>query len=44
MEYRVLGRTGVHVSRLGLGAMVLGAWGNTDHGACGFVLRRDGMR
>jgi aryl-alcohol dehydrogenase-like predicted oxidoreductase len=31
MEYRPLGRTGVSVSRLCLGAMMLGATGNTDH-------------
>src|SRR6476619_3748352 len=31
MEYRTIGRTGVHVSQLCLGAMMLGAWGNTDH-------------
>ncbi|MGH3623176.1 MAG: aldo/keto reductase [Sciscionella sp.] len=31
MEYRVLGRTGVRVSPLCLGAMMFGAWGNTDH-------------
>lgn len=31
---RVLGRTGIHVSRFGLGTMVLGAWGNTDRAAC----------
>ena len=31
MEYRPLGRTGVSVSRLGLGAMMFGAWGNPDH-------------
>ena len=31
MEYRTLGRTGVKVSPLCLGAMMLGAWGNTDH-------------
>ncbi len=31
---RVLGRTGIRVSRFGLGAMVLGAWGNTDRAAC----------
>ncbi|MFC8519316.1 aldo/keto reductase [Streptomyces sp. NPDC057257] len=31
MDYRPLGRTGVHVSRLCLGAMMLGAFGNTDH-------------
>src|SRR6201991_3671913 len=31
MEFRTLGRTGVHVSPLCLGAMMFGAWGNTDH-------------
>src|SRR6202030_1135775 len=31
MEYRPLGRTGVEVSPLCLGAMMFGAWGNTDH-------------
>jgi aryl-alcohol dehydrogenase-like predicted oxidoreductase len=31
MEYRPLGRTGVQVSKLCLGTMMLGAWGNTDH-------------
>jgi aryl-alcohol dehydrogenase-like predicted oxidoreductase len=31
VEYRVLGRTGVRVSPLCLGAMMFGAWGNTDH-------------
>ena len=31
MEYRALGRTGVSVSPLCLGAMMFGAWGNTDH-------------
>jgi aryl-alcohol dehydrogenase-like predicted oxidoreductase len=31
MEYRPLGRTGVKVSKLCLGTMMLGAWGNTDH-------------
>jgi aryl-alcohol dehydrogenase-like predicted oxidoreductase len=31
MEYRHLGRTGVQVSKLCLGTMMLGAWGNTDH-------------
>jgi aryl-alcohol dehydrogenase (NADP+) len=34
MEYRVLGNTGVRVSRFGLGTMVLGAWGNQDRAAC----------
>jgi len=31
MEYRNLGGTGVKVSHLCLGAMMFGAWGNTDH-------------
>jgi aryl-alcohol dehydrogenase-like predicted oxidoreductase len=31
MELRTLGRTGVKVSPLCLGTMMLGAWGNTDH-------------
>jgi aryl-alcohol dehydrogenase-like predicted oxidoreductase len=31
MEYRLLGRTGVEVSPLCLGAMMFGAWGNPDH-------------
>ena len=31
MEYRNLGRTGVQVSELCLGAMMFGAWGNPDH-------------
>src|SRR3954465_7232669 len=31
MEYRTLGRTGVHVSSLCLETMMFGAWGNTDH-------------
>ena len=30
MEYRPLGRTGVHVSPLCLGAMMFGPWGNND--------------
>ncbi len=30
MEYRALGRTGVRVSPLCLGAMMFGSWGNTD--------------
>src|SRR3979411_1708471 len=30
MEYRVLGRTGVKVSPLCLGAMMFGSWGNPD--------------
>jgi aryl-alcohol dehydrogenase-like predicted oxidoreductase len=31
MDYRVLGRTGVKVSPLCLGAMMFGSWGNPDH-------------
>src|SRR5256714_382986 len=31
MELRTLGRTGVKVSPLCLGAMMFGAWGNEDH-------------
>src|SRR3712207_464743 len=33
MEHRLLGRTGVKVSPLGLGAMMFGAWGEPDHDA-----------
>jgi aryl-alcohol dehydrogenase-like predicted oxidoreductase len=31
MEHRTLGRTGVKVSPLCLGAMMFGAWGERDH-------------
>jgi aryl-alcohol dehydrogenase-like predicted oxidoreductase len=31
MDYRPLGRTGVQVSKLCLGTMMFGAWGNSDH-------------
>ena len=31
MEYRILGRTGVTVSNLCLGAMMFGPWGDPDH-------------
>ncbi len=31
MKTRTLGRTGIHVSPLCLGAMMFGAWGNPDH-------------
>jgi aryl-alcohol dehydrogenase-like predicted oxidoreductase len=34
MEYRILGQTGVRVSSLCLGAMMLGDWGNTDRDEC----------
>src|SRR5881628_3521043 len=31
MEHRILGRTGMSVSKLCLGAMMFGAWGEPDH-------------
>jgi len=31
MQYRTLGRTGITVSQLCLGAMMFGAFGNPDH-------------
>lgn len=34
MHTRTLGRTGMKVSPLCLGAMMFGAWGNTDHDDC----------
>src|SRR5919206_1246457 len=34
MERTTLGRTGIQVSRFCLGAMMFGAWGNTDHDEC----------
>ncbi len=34
MEYRVLGRSGVQVSTLCLGTMMLGPWGNSDPRDC----------
>ncbi|BAN04526.1 aldo/keto reductase [Ilumatobacter coccineus] len=40
MEHRPLGRTGMHVSRFGLGTMVLGAWGNTDMAACHRIINQ----
>jgi aryl-alcohol dehydrogenase-like predicted oxidoreductase len=33
MDHRMLGRTGVSVSKLCLGAMMFGAWGEPDHDA-----------
>ena len=38
MEYRKLGRTGVEVTPLCLGAMMFGAWGNTDHAECRAIM------
>lgn len=40
MEYRTLGRTGVEVSSLCLGAMMFGAWGNPDHADCHRIIGR----
>jgi aryl-alcohol dehydrogenase-like predicted oxidoreductase len=40
MEYRSLGRTGVTVSSLCLGAMMFGAWGNPDHDDCIRIFRK----
>lgn len=40
MELRPLGRTGIKVSPLCLGAMMFGAWGNPDHGDCVRIIRR----
>ncbi|MGH7961364.1 MAG: aldo/keto reductase [Candidatus Binatia bacterium] len=34
MEYRTLGGSGIKVSHFCLGAMMFGAWGNTDHDEC----------
>ena len=34
MEYRVLGQSGVQVSTLCLGTMMLGKWGNQEHRDC----------
>jgi aryl-alcohol dehydrogenase-like predicted oxidoreductase len=40
MDQRTLARTGVHVSPLCLGAMMFGAWGETDHDACVRIIHR----
>jgi aryl-alcohol dehydrogenase-like predicted oxidoreductase len=40
MEHRELGRTGVSVSPLCLGAMMFGAWGETDHDECIRIIHR----
>src|SRR5215207_8409686 len=40
MELRPLGRTGVSVSKLCLGAMMFGAWGNPDHGESIRIIHR----
>jgi aryl-alcohol dehydrogenase-like predicted oxidoreductase len=40
MNYRTLGRTGIKVSPLCLGAMMFGAWGNRDHDDCVKIILR----
>lgn len=40
MEYRLLGRTGVKVSPLCLGAMMFGSWGNNDHADATRIIHR----
>jgi aryl-alcohol dehydrogenase-like predicted oxidoreductase len=40
MDYRTLGRTGVQVSPLCLGAMMFGGWGNPDHDASVKIIHR----
>ena len=40
MQQRTLGRTGVHVSPLCLGAMMFGAWGEPDHDASIAIIHR----
>ena len=40
MEYRPLGRSGIQVSKLCLGTMMFGAWGNTDHDASIRIIHR----
>jgi aryl-alcohol dehydrogenase-like predicted oxidoreductase len=40
MEYRSFGGTGLKVSRLCLGAMMFGAWGNRDHDECVRIVHR----
>jgi aryl-alcohol dehydrogenase-like predicted oxidoreductase len=40
MEYRSLGRTGVRVSKLCLGAMMFGDWGTKDHGESIRIIHR----
>ncbi len=40
MEYRALGRTGITVSQLTLGAMMFGAMGNQDRADCVRIVHR----
>ncbi|MCU1378479.1 MAG: yhdN1 [Acidimicrobiales bacterium] len=40
MEHRTIGRTGIQVSPLCLGAMMFGGWGNPDHEDCARIVHR----
>jgi aryl-alcohol dehydrogenase-like predicted oxidoreductase len=40
MDYRRLGNSGLKVSRLCLGTMMFGRWGNTDHDDCVRIVQR----
>jgi aryl-alcohol dehydrogenase-like predicted oxidoreductase len=40
MEHRTIGRTGIQVSPLCLGAMMFGQWGNPDHDDCARIVHR----
>ena len=40
MEYRTLGRSGLKVSPLCLGTMMLGSWGNADESECVRIVHR----
>ncbi len=40
MHYRPLGRTGMHVSTMCLGAMMFGRFGNPDHDDCVRIVQR----
>ena len=40
MKTRVLGRSGIAVSELCLGAMMFGGYGNTDHDDCVAIIHR----
>ncbi|MCU1376624.1 MAG: aldo/keto reductase [Actinomycetia bacterium] len=40
MEHRTIGRTGIQVSPLCLGAMMFGPWGNPDHDDCARIVHR----
>jgi len=40
MDYKRLGDTGLKVSRICIGTMVFGRWGNTDHDDCVRIMHR----